>query len=211
MLTVVVHELPSTQGSKKSFVDKGGHVRTVEDSRSALMVWRGAVASAVVKAREAFGSTCPDPQCGDSTWDHECQLSGNPYRNPLEGPVAVAVTFTLPRPASAPKKKPCWPVKKRDVDKLERALFDALKIGGAFGDDGQVVEVTRQGKYFPVRDALPARTDIDASYMLRLAGTQLDVMDHPGAVIRIAHLTELPMVRAGLAKIGWTPEAFGGT
>lgn len=187
MLTIIVHEIPSTQGSKKSFTDKGGHVRTVEDNRSALMVWRGAVAAEVVKAREAA----------------RLQV--------MQGPVAVAVTFTMPKPVGKPKRKPCWPTSKRDADKLQRAVFDALTIGGAFADDGQVVEVVRAGKYYPLLDALPARTDVDADYMLRLAGTVLDVMDHPGAVIRIAHLTELSPVREGLAKIGYGPEAFGGS
>lgn len=186
MLNIVVHELPSTQGSKKSFVDKGGHLRTVEDNRSALVVWRGAVAEAVVKAREAAGL------------------------RPLQGPVAVAVTFTLPKPVSKPKRKPCWPLSKRDVDKLERAVFDALTTGGAFSDDGQVVEVMRQAKRFPILDAPPVHLGTDARYMTELAGTDLDVMDHPGAVIRVAHYTELPWVRAELAEKGWKPEDFGG-
>jgi crossover junction endodeoxyribonuclease RusA len=210
MLTIVAHELPSTQGSKKSFVDRGGHQRTIEDNRSALVIWRGAVAEAVVKARDAFGSTCPDPQCGDSTWDHECQLGGNPYRNPLEGPVVVAVTFTMPKPVSAPKRKPSWPMRKRDVDKLERAVFDALKIGGALGDDGQVVEVVRQAKWFPVRDAAPVYLGTDAAYMMTLAGTARDVMDHPGAVIRVAHYTELPSIRDYLAAAGFEPKDMTG-
>jgi Holliday junction resolvase RusA-like endonuclease len=186
MLSVVVHELPSTQGSKKSFTDASGHQRTVEDNRSALMVWRGAVAEQVAKAREAA------------------------RLRPLEGPVVVAVTFTMAKPVSKPKRKPCWPTNKRDIDKLERAVFDALTIGGAFGDDGQVAEVVRQAKWFPLRDAEPVYTGTDAAYMMTLAGTTRDVMDHPGAVIRVAHYTELPSIGEYLAAAGYEPKDIPG-
>jgi Endodeoxyribonuclease RusA len=209
MLTAIVHDSPTTQGSKLSFVDKGGHVRTKEDNRSALAIWRGRVSDAVVEARRVFG-TCPDSQCGDSTWDHECGLRGNPYEHPLEGPVVVAVTFTLHRPVSTPKRKPAWPWKKPDVDKLERAVFDALKAGGAYRDDAQVVEVVRQAKRYPSNDAGEPYAGTDAKFMLSLAGTELDVMDHPGAVIRIAHLTEFPGVQSRLADAGYEPKDIEG-
>jgi crossover junction endodeoxyribonuclease RusA len=64
-----------------------------------------------------------------------------------DGPVAVALDFVLPRPKSAPKTKPRrWALaaKKPDIDKLERAIFDAL-TGVIWGDDSQVVE-TRHRK-----------------------------------------------------------------
>lgn len=195
MLTVIAHELPSTQGSKKSFTDKSGHVRTIEDNRSALMVWRGAVVEAVVKARDAY----LDVSTGE-----------NPYRNPLVGPVVVGLTLTMPRPVSTPKRKPVWPLKKRDVDKLERAVFDALTLGGAFGDDGQVVAVVPQEKWFTQRDAPEVYVGPDAAYMLTLPLTARDVMDHPGAVIRVAHLTEFPPICGYLAERGFTPEDVAG-
>lgn len=73
-----------------------------------------------------------------------------PWRDhwPLEGPVAVDVTFTVRKPASAPKRRRTWPAKKPDLDKLLRAVLDALTIAGAIGDDAQVVESSAR-KVFP--------------------------------------------------------------
>lgn len=57
--------------------------------------------------------------------------------------VKVEATFWLPRPASV--KRP-FPSAKSDVDKLSRALFDALS-GVAYVDDGQVVSLVVDKRY----------------------------------------------------------------
>jgi Endodeoxyribonuclease RusA len=208
VLTVVVHDAPTTQGSKVSFTDKAGHVRTKEGNRSALTVWRGRVADAAVAARAAFSVPCLCALMDDVPEGHQCVE--NPYQHPLCGPVVVAITFTLHRPVSTPKRKPAYPWRKPDVDKLERAVFDAMKAGGVYNDDAQVVEVVRQAKSYPMNDAPPVWDGSDAKYMLGLAGTYLDVMDHPGAVIRIAHLTEFPGVQQQLASAGFEPKDITG-
>ncbi len=56
----------------------------------------------------------------------------------LEGAVALDLRFTLYRPASAPKRRTPPATKKPDLDKLQRAVFDAL-TGVCFRDDSQVV------------------------------------------------------------------------
>jgi Holliday junction resolvase RusA-like endonuclease len=63
------------------------------------------------------------------------------------GPVSVAVTFLLARPKShygsgrnAARRKdsaPHYPAKKPDIDKLVRAVLDAI-TGPCFSDDAQV-------------------------------------------------------------------------
>jgi crossover junction endodeoxyribonuclease RusA len=60
-------------------------------------------------------------------------------RSPFDGPLSLHATFWLPKPASAPKRKQVWPIKKRsgDWDKLARA-FDAF-TGVIWQDDAQVV------------------------------------------------------------------------
>jgi len=64
----------------------------------------------------------------------------------LTGPLEVRATFVLPRPPSAPKKR--WaPEKKPDLDKLLRATFDAVTVGGLWVDDAQVVAVTARKVY----------------------------------------------------------------
>ncbi|WP_280201288.1 RusA family crossover junction endodeoxyribonuclease [Nocardia cyriacigeorgica] len=59
---------------------------------------------------------------------------------PLDGPVAVDLTFVMPRPKSTPKRWTPAAVKRPDIDKLARAILDAI-TGQAFADDSQVVEL----------------------------------------------------------------------
>lgn len=53
----------------------------------------------------------------------------------------VGLVFTMPKPKSAPKRKPSWPTTKPDVDKLARNALDALQIAGILRDDAQVVSL----------------------------------------------------------------------
>lgn len=66
----------------------------------------------------------------------------------FDGPVAVEITFTVRKPASAPKTRKTWPVKRPDLDKLVRSTLDGLGEGGVWGDDSQVVELVAR-KVFP--------------------------------------------------------------
>lgn len=66
----------------------------------------------------------------------QIMAEGNPP--PLDGPVRLICEFYLPRPASAPKRV-TMPIKKPDLDKLVRAVGDALK-GTIYVDDSQIVE-----------------------------------------------------------------------
>ena len=61
------------------------------------------------------------------------------------GPVAIGVVFQLPRPQSLPKRV-LHHTKKPDLDKLARALKDALK-GVLYQDDSQVVELHARKAY----------------------------------------------------------------
>jgi crossover junction endodeoxyribonuclease RusA len=59
----------------------------------------------------------------------------------LDGPVSLDLTFVMPRPKSTPKTRTPPAIKRPDLDKLERAILDAL-TGIAFRDDAQVVELS---------------------------------------------------------------------
>ena|SRR5215475_6766657 len=116
---------------------------------------------------------------------------------PLTGPLVAAVTFTLYKPTSAPKRKPSWPTgKKKDVDKLLRSTFDALTASGIWEDDGQVVELSRLAKYYTVAGGHPFKLPY-AQHMFALAGTSSDILSTPGAVIRVASIEEFPGMREG--------------
>lgn len=65
-------------------------------------------------------------------------------------PVRVEMVFTFRKPASA--KKRFHPVVKPDIDKLQRAILDAL-TGVAFDDDAQVVVAVANKKYGALESA----------------------------------------------------------
>ncbi len=71
-------------------------------------------------------------------------LDAMPGRGRLDGPVSVDIIATFDRPKSAPKLRRTWPVTRRsgDIDKIVRAIFDALTDAGVWRDDSQVVAVT---------------------------------------------------------------------
>lgn len=107
---------PVAQGSVKAFV-RGGRAVVVAKGTGPLADWRHAIAT---EARSA--------------------MEGLPA---FAGPVRVIATFTLSRPRShfrtdgrtLAKSAARYP--RLDVDKLSRALLDAL-TGVAFDDDSQV-------------------------------------------------------------------------
>lgn len=91
----------------------------VHQHRSGLVAWRHAIGD---QARIAMG-----------------------FLPALDGPVAVRARFALPRPRSRPKRDH-WPDRRPDLDKLGRALLDAL-TGIVFLDDAQVVALDPTKEY----------------------------------------------------------------
>jgi Holliday junction resolvase RusA-like endonuclease len=110
----VAYGVPIPKGSMKAFMPKGARRPVVTSDNSQTKPWEEIVRWAAV---EAMGKA-----------------------EPLEGPVELRVTFFLPRPASAPKRV-TRPTKKPDLDKLIRAVKDAMKRAGVYRDDAQVVQV----------------------------------------------------------------------
>jgi crossover junction endodeoxyribonuclease RusA len=116
--------LAVTQGSKTAYVVNGRPV-LAEKGGDRLKGWRYAIAT------EARAATA--------------DLEGL-----LEGPLVVNLTFGLPRPSSAPKRRRTWPIAARsgDVDKLARAALDAC-TGVIWHDDAQVVGLAVCKDYGP--------------------------------------------------------------
>lgn len=120
MITFTVPGTPAPGGSKKAFV-VAGRAHLIDDAKHNAP-WRSTVALAAKAA-----------------------MAGDP---PLDGPLFLEITFTLPRPKShyrggrrggvLTKSAPPHPTGKPDVTKLVRALEDALKNICWF-DDSQVV------------------------------------------------------------------------
>lgn len=62
----------------------------------------------------------------------------------FENAVAVKYVFTMPRPKSVKRAEPTV---KPDLDKLVRAINDALTQAGVWRDDSQVVESREEKRY----------------------------------------------------------------
>ena len=77
----------------------------------------------------------------------------------IEGPVAVRLGFYYVRPKShfgtgrnastVKESAPRWPATRNrdDIDKASRLVLDALVIGGALADDGQVVVLRAEKRW----------------------------------------------------------------
>jgi crossover junction endodeoxyribonuclease RusA len=145
-LEFVVLGNPAPQGSKHGrpiYKGRGearaftGRVAMVESSKEKVTSWREAVKAAAERRLEAWSL---------ETYGGTDQAAL--YRI-IDRPVHLEVDFCFDKPASAPKRRRVWPIKRstHDVDKLQRSTFDALTEAGVFKDDSQVVRVTA-GKYF---------------------------------------------------------------
>lgn len=105
--------IPQPQGSKRGFVSANGKVSMVE-SAAGVKPWRSDV--------KVFAA---DAMTGHSL---------------LTEPVFLRCDFVMKRPLSTPKTKTPPAVKKPDLDKLLRAIGDALK-GTVYAEDSLIVEM----------------------------------------------------------------------
>ncbi len=81
---------------------------------------------------------------------------------PLGGPLGVEVEFVMPRPAATPKRATTpMAVKRPDLDKMQRAIFDALS-GVVWRDDSQVVRVVASKRIAELDEQPGARIRVRA-------------------------------------------------
>jgi crossover junction endodeoxyribonuclease RusA len=129
---------PAPQGSKKALHHKqSGKIVTMESSK-AVKPWRESIRHALL-----------DDQ-------------GLP-RATFTGAVLVELRFVMPRPASTPKRSTPPAVKRPDIDKLARAVLDAVSSAGVWKDDSQVTQLSAMkrladldetaGLHIAIRDA----------------------------------------------------------
>lgn len=129
-----VHGLPVPQGSTRAWVVHGRPIIT--SSAKGLSTWRRLVA-------DVAQNFAP--------------------REPWDGPVGIELHFGLPKPKSAPKKKRVWPDKRPDLDKLTRAVLDALTYV-VFADDSQVIEIQASKDYGAPGVFVEVRRILTATY-----------------------------------------------
>ena len=115
MIEFTVYGIPEAQGSTRAFIPKGWGRPVVTSTNKKVKPWRQEIART---AAEAPGMKCFLRK---------------------DGGVSVSLSFLLPRPESLAKKYTVAN-KRPDIDKLVRAVLDAL-TGIAYEDDSQVVKL----------------------------------------------------------------------
>lgn len=123
-----VYGIPKPQGSKTAmpFRRKNGKLGanllegSTPKSRSAFKIWRKLISFEAGQFNSRDG-----PQ--------------------FDGALQVTLSFFLPRPKSLPKRV-LHSVKKPDLDKLVRTVFDGM-TGILFKDDSQIVALTASKEY----------------------------------------------------------------
>lgn len=76
--------------------------------------------------------------------DRLAEFQGEPWVGPME----VILTFQFVKPASAGKRT--WPHVRPDLDKLARAVLDALERAKVILDDAQIVSLVAEKRYSAV-------------------------------------------------------------
>lgn len=144
LLLLTVYGTPAPQGSKRH-VGNGVMI----ESSARVKPWRQDVKYAALDA-----------------------LGGYDAARIIAGPVAVSLTFYLPRPKghwrtganahllrdSAPR----FPAGRPDVDKLARSTLDGLGEAGVWADDSQVVSLHASKVYAPAENRPGARIEVEA-------------------------------------------------
>jgi crossover junction endodeoxyribonuclease RusA len=130
-LHFVVHGVAQPKGSARAFMPKNGKFPVVTSDNPRVRSWQHLVADAASRV------------IGETRW------------RMLDTAVRVTVAFHLPRPRKFQRQAaPVAHLTNPDVDKLVRAVFDAL-TQVAWVDDRQVVDLVAMKRYAAV-DAPPS-------------------------------------------------------
>lgn len=142
VVAFTAHGMPKPQGSKRAFI-AGGRAVMTESNKGGHRDWRATVSS--------------------------CALDAMGDRPMVEGPLAVVMTFAMPRPKSHPKGRRTWPQQRPDVDKLVRAVADSC-THIVWKDDSQVVELTARKVWAEIDVPHGAGVDITVHLITDAAG-----------------------------------------
>lgn len=133
---------PPTQGSMRPIVTRSGKPRLLHDQHDRLAQWRADLRAVLAEL--------PDDQA---------------RLLPLHGPLMLGVAVALPRPARHRRRSgalsataPRYPTTRPDLDKIVRAVCDALTIAAAWEDDRQITNLYASKTY--ADDPLEVGVDI---------------------------------------------------
>ncbi|MDO4791861.1 MAG: RusA family crossover junction endodeoxyribonuclease [Buchananella hordeovulneris] len=128
-----VEGVPVTQGSTRLVGARFSRARVTHEHAAALRLWRRQVSAAVAAAALV-----------DEPWD---------------GPVRVEVVFYLERSQTSVRLRRALPSVKPDLDKLARAVLDALaprRGSGLLVEDSRVVELAVSKRFGAACSGAPA-------------------------------------------------------
>lgn len=126
-IEIIVYGVPAPQGSKRFMGLSNAGRGILAESSKKVRPWRQDVKAAALEVR------------GDAA--------------PIDQAIRVRMVFTMPKPASSPKRKTSYPMRMPDLSKLARSTEDALTEAGIWRDDARVVEYSRLAKVFPGEDS----------------------------------------------------------
>lgn len=192
MIRLVVYGNPAPAGSKRAFQHRHtGRIVVTDDSKRSRP-WKQEIAG---RASE--------------------EMRGRPL---LRGPIAVELTFYLPRPKGhhgkhgVRRSAPAFPIVRPDIDKLSRAVLDALS-GVVYADDAQIVEKTARKRYGePARVEITIRElegalPLDEETIVGPATITLELPASENVVSSSATIT-IPDGRPGELVYGQLPEGY---
>ncbi len=117
---------PIPQGSMKPVTRKGQSYTQLVSDNPALKPWRERVRHVAMQTQAA--------------------ASIKPW-TPISGPVVIAAEFYVAKPKRAPKRRRIMPDTKPDLDKLTRAICDALSAAGTYEDDARITDLFPRVRY----------------------------------------------------------------
>lgn len=137
IIDIFIPGKPAPQGSKRHV----GHGRMVESSK-AVGPWRESIRWALASA----------PRFPEGT------------------PVRADLLFIMPRPGSTPRRGPRSKppaIRKPDLDKLVRAVLDAVTSAGVWSDDSCVTHIDTEKRYAQPEQVvgLRMRLTVDTGYL----------------------------------------------
>lgn len=152
-LSVFVAGKPAPQGSKRGIQHKTtGKVVLIESSK-AVKPWREDVRAALLD-------------------EH-----GQPHVR-IEGAVVVHLAFVMPRPVSTPKRSTPPAMRKPDLDKLIRAVLDAITSAGAIEDDARIVRIVADKRLAEPGEATGCRISLASEWLLTKPVPDLTEVPH---------------------------------
>lgn len=80
---------------------------------------------------------------------------------PLDEPVRLTLEFVRKRPASAPKRSTPPATSRPDLDKLARAVMDAIGSAGVWTDDSRVTELVCHKRLAEIGETPGARITVE--------------------------------------------------